>query len=357
MTGRENAFARSRQALRMKQERQSRRSLVQLLCSVSLLRTGLTLLLPLAGGAAWWTLLLCVIPAMAVFLLAALAMRLTGTQTLTELARRRLGRGGVWLLCAVLGALLLLDAVGSLNALILLFTQGIGARGTQWTLALLTGGALLPCLHKEGLSRSVLLLRWLLLAGVVIALIAMGGRLRPDGLFPMQGSGWSGVKAALCAGAGMGWPLLMLLSIPAEKGRCRVADAGPALLGAMGVLLFACLIVPQERLAMINGAAACLLLPASGAVPAMRLLICCLMMLGLFLAVAAAVNLGAESLCVPLGGIRPWVMRSLLALVVGAQILPAEFIRNALNDLSPWLLLPPGVLLILCLFRARRLKE
>lgn len=356
MTGRENAFARSRQALRMKQERQSRRSLVQLLCSVSLLRTGLTALTPQAGGAAWWTLLLCVFPAVLVFLLAALAMRLTGTGTLTELVRRCLGRGGVGLLCALLGALLLLDAISSLSDLILLFTQGIGTRGTQWTLALLTGGALLPCLHQEGLSRSVVILRWLLLAGVGIVVVATGCRLRVDGLFPMLGSGWSGVKLALRAGAGMGWPLLLLLSIPAEKGCCRVADVGPALLGAAGVLLFVCLIMPQERLEMINGAAGHLLLPANGSVPALRLLICCLMMLGLFLAVAAAVTLGAESLCVPLGGMRPWVARTALALVVAAQSLPAELIRNALNDLSPWLLLPPGALLILCLFCARRLK-
>ena len=337
-------------------ERQARMSLVQLLCAISILRTALTRIVPAAGGAAWWTALVALLPGVAVFLLAVLAMRLTHTATLMELVRRCLGRTGVWLMSATLAGALLADGASTLTALLTLFTQGLGTRGTQTTLALLTGGALCLCLNREGLARGVVLLRWVLLMGAAVVAALLLPALRTDHFFPLQGGGMATVGEALRAGASLSWPLLLLLTLPRGKAP-RLASACPVVLGVLAALLLICLSIPGGLLGGASTLAESLMLPARYLPPALRLLVYCLLMLGFFLAVAADVQLGTEALGVPLGRVPRWLPWVGLTLLVAVQMLEVQCLWDALTALSPWLLLPLAALTAACLALAARPPE
>ena len=296
-----------RLAARQRGEHCAAASLVQLLCGVSVLRTGLTQVLPLAGGAAWWTLLLCLLPGTAVLLLARTAMGMTGVRTLPDLVRRVLGRWGAWALSWGMAALLLTDAAASLTALVTLFTEGVGTRGTQLTLALLTGGALLASLHRDGLPRGTYLLRWMLLAGAAVVAASQLRHGRVSNLFPLQGGGLQEVSAALRAGVSVAWPLLLLLFLPGETAKDTLRDAIPAALAPVAVLLCIGLIVPHERLAENAALADTLLLPARYASPAVRLVWRCAVMLAFFLAIGGALQWGTELLCAPMRRAPRWL--------------------------------------------------
>lgn len=344
-----------RLAARQRSERAVRTAQAELLCSVSILRSGLTLLTPLCGGAAWWVTLLSLLPGVAVFLLAALALRLSGTATLTELARRLLGRTGVWLLSGLLAALLLMDAAASLTALITLFTQGIGTRGTQLTLTLLTVGALALGLHREGLPRGICLLRWPLLAGAVLVVLAQLKGLRADHLFPLTGEGLSTAALAMRGGVGIAWPLLMLLTIPPVRERPRPVSLAVATLGAVVPLLLISLGMPPEAFPPGLSLAGSLLLPARLAPTAVQTLTYCLEMVGLFLAVGSAALLATVQLEIPLGrryGALPWLALGLLAATQAADV---SALWRMLTALSPWLLLPLAAMIIPCAGLALRL--
>ncbi len=338
-----------RLAFRLRGEKAARIAMTELLCIVSILRTAVTQLLPLAGNALWWVTLVALLPGLAVSLVAALVLHRTGTATLTEMARRLLGRTGVWVLCGLLTALLLLDAASSLTALVTLFTQGIGTRGTQLTLALLTCGALALCLHREGLPRGGYLLRWPLAAGVAVAAVTQLPAIRADHLFPLQGEGMSAVAAALRTGASLAWPLLLLLTLPRREGRPRLTSAGVVALGTVGPLLLMCLLHPQETLPAGLTLAGSLLLPARHASPAVQMLVYCLEMSGLFLAAGGAALLGAEQISAPLGRLPaflPWIG---LLLLTATQALDVQAFWQVLTGLSPWLLLPLAAVMALCL--------
>lgn len=333
-----------RTALRRRSELRARCSLVQMLCTVSILRTALTRILPLAGTSAWWVTLLSLLPGAVVFLLCALAMRLTRTPTLTELARRCLGPGGAWLLCGTMALLLLADGASSVTALITLFTEGIGTRGTRLTLAILTGIALCACLHREGLPRGVQLLRWPLLAGALIAAVTQASSLRADHLFPLLGDGLPSAAAALRAGVSLGWPLLLLLMLPWEEASPRFAAVSPIVPGVVVPLLLLLLAVPHEALLRPLSLAGSLMLPARHAGPAVQMLVHCLQMLGGFLGVAGASALSADFIGAPLSRRPGWLPCAAAIALTFSQALDVSALWRALSALSPWLLLPPAVL-------------
>ncbi|MGN0746297.1 MAG: hypothetical protein ACI4ML_06470, partial [Aristaeellaceae bacterium] len=145
-------------------DRRARMHQVQLWCVVSLLRTALTGVIPLCGSAGWWLAPVCLAPGLMMYGLSCLAIRKTGASTLTEAARKALGRGGAVMLSMLLALLLMLDGAASMTALVTGFTEGIGTEGTQITMALLTLLALLFCLHRDGLPWGIHLMRWPMLA-------------------------------------------------------------------------------------------------------------------------------------------------------------------------------------------------
>jgi len=330
--------------VRLTGERQAQRALVQLIAAASILRTALTRLLSLAGCSAWWLTLICLLPGFALTALLSLGMRLTGAATLTELARYCLGKNGGWLVSMVVGLLLLLDGTSALTALITLFTEGLGTSGTQLTMAILTGSALLFALHREGLPRVVLLLRWVMLAAALLTAALGLPAMRVDHLYPLLGDGETALMAAFRAGLSLSWPLALLLTVPAEAKRPAVAQICPVVLAVVAVLLFVGLTHPQEQLVHHQGLAECLMLTAPQGSPAIRLMAHCLLMLVLFLAVAGAVQLSAESLSAPWSMPQRWLPFVLLAGLTATQAIDPGWLWHTLALAEPWLLLPFAVI-------------
>lgn len=330
-------------------EARARTTFVQLICIVSILRTALTEIVPLAGCGAWWLTVVCMVPGALVYLLLAAGMRWTRTRTLSELVRRCLGTAGAWALSLLLTLLLLADGTATMTALITLFTEGIGTRGTQLTLALLTGGVLLTCLHREGLPRGVYLLRWVLLGAALLTAAFSAASIRMDNLFPMLGEGEPSLTAAFRAGISMAWPLLLLLTVPQETGRLRVAAIFPVMLSVLGVMLFLCLTIPHELLMRTHALADCLLQPMRYASSAVRTLAQCLLMIAFFFSVGGAALLSADFLCAPLGRAPRYLPYAALMLLTATQALNTGAVWALHGMLEPWLLLPLAAIAVLCL--------
>ena len=344
-------------ALRRRGERRARVTLIRLIACASVCRTVLTRIVPLAGASAWWLTLLCLLPGLAVFVALALLMRATHTATLLELLRRCLGRGGAAILNGLLAAVLLWDGLSSMTALTTFFTQGIGTRGTQWTLALLTSGILACCLHREGIARGAYLLRPLLLAAwALLAACALPG-LRADGLFPMLGDGLPAAKAALRAGWSLAWPLLLLLTVSAEKSRGRLREACPVVTLTVLTLLLLSMTLPHERLMEAATLAERLLLPARYASNALRMLWQCLLLLALFLTIAGSVRLSTDLLAASVRKEARWLPWAVLALLTLSQTIPPVTLERLLGAAEAWLLLPFIVLTVLCIPNAIRWRN
>lgn len=334
---------------RMEGERCARRTLLQLLCLVSIWRAAMTRVLPLCGAAAWWTTLLCLLPGIAVTALLRLTMALTGASTLAEAIRACLGKAGMLILASIMSVLLLLEGASTITALITLFTQGVGTRGTQLTLAALTGGILLFSLHREGLARAARLLRWLIAAAGVLLAVSLVTEARLDNLFPLWGEGESAVYAALKAGISLAWPFVLLLTIEPGRGYGRLMGGfWPAVLMVGGVLVVGGTI-PHELLVRERGLAALLLLPTRYAANALRILSLCLMMLTFFLAIGASVQLATENLCMPWNHAPKWLSRVLLAVLFLTQALDVQGLWRLLGKAEPWLLAPLALLAVVCL--------
>lgn len=334
---------------RVEGERRARLTLIRLLCAVSIWRTATTRLLPLCGASAWWVTLLCLLPGFGVAALLRWTMHLTRSATLAEALRACLGRFGAYALAAVLTVLLAVEGVSGMTALITLFTQGIGTRGTQLTLAVLTGVLLLCCLHREGLSRAAHFLRW----GIVAAAVLVGAYLladaRIDHIFPLYGEGESAVLTAIKVGWSLSWPITLLLTVepPQKDGRLQ-RGIFPAFCAA-GALLLLNLSVPQEIMTGAAGLADSLLLTVRSVPNAVRVIGQSLMMLTFFLGVGASAQLAANSLCMPLGHMPAWLPYALAAALIAAQAVNTSMLWGLLEEVSTWLLVPLVLLALVCL--------
>lgn len=336
----------SQLASRIAGENRARLTLLRLLCGVSIWRTAMTRVLPLCGASAWWVTLLCLLPGFAVAALLRLAMHLTHTKTLTEAVRACLGKVGAWGISAVLAALLLAEGLSGLTALIPLFTQGVGTRGTPFTLALLTGGALLFSLHREGLARAAHFLRWGMAAAAVLTAACLLPDVRLDHLFPLHGEE-ADLLAALKAGFGLAWPVALLLTVPPVR-KGRLPSAVLPAFAAVAALLLLTLTIPQELLSRQTSVASLLLLPMKYAPNALRICYLCLLMLTIFLSIGAAVQAATESLCAPLVQRPAWLPHVVLIGLILAQTADAASLLDGLAGVQPWLLLPLAGVMILC---------
>lgn len=335
-------------ATRMAGENSARLTLLRLLCAVSIWRTAMTRVLPLCGASAWWVTLACLLPGFAVAVLLRLTMHLTHTDTLPEAVRACMGKPGTWLLSAVLAILLLLEGLFGLTALITLFTQGVGTRGTPFTLALLTGGALLLSLHREGLPRAAHFLRWWMAAAAVLIAGCLLPSARLDHMFPLHGEGDVSILAAIKAGGNLAWPVTLLLTVPpSPAGRLRRAIL-PAFAPAAALLLLT-LTIPQELLSQRTVLAALLLLPTKYAPNALRVLYLCLLMLTMFLSIGTSVQSATIHLCAPMKRCPAWLPHVLLVCLILTQTVDTGRIWETLEALQPCLLGPFAGAALICL--------
>lgn len=336
--------------LRQMAEHRVNISLLRLLAVVSILRTALTRILPLAGSGAWWVFPVCLLPGCAVYLLLLISMALCRVQTVTDCARVCLGPFGAWLISGVLALLTLMDGASSMTALITLFTEGIGTRGTQITLALLTAAVLLFCLHREGLPRGVYLLRWPILLCLAVLLVSWALDVQVDRLFPYLGSGRSAVEASLRTGWSLAWPLVLLLTVPPVRpGFRRVLAPWPVLALPVVVVLLLTLTVPQEVLTLRQDLATCLLLPTRYATQAVRTLAQCILMLAFFLAVASAAHVTTDRVCAPFRHHPSWLPYAVVLLLTALQALDIRMLWQNLGTWESWSLAPLVVLAVLLL--------
>lgn len=276
-------------------QRQTQNALIGLLSAVSMTRVGLTQLLPLCGSAAWWLSAACMLPGLCVYGALRLLLRRTHTRTLTDCARKLLGNFGIIMVMLTLTLPLLLDGIVSLTALITFFTEGIGARGSQFTLTLL-----------------------------------------------------SGIRSAW----GMSWVLLLLLEFPAEEGTRRTPAMFVALLPCPVILLLLSLAIPPELIVPGRSLASRLALPTLFLQPAVRTLAQCLLMMTLFLSIAGSAQLAARFLTSSCQKPKKWVPYALIGLLTLTQLFDISRLWRVLTALTAWSLVP-GVLLLLVLTIAR----
>lgn len=330
-------------------ERHSRRIMIQLLCGVSVFRTAVTAMLPQGGAAAWWEVLISLLPGVAVMGLLMLSMKLTHTVTLAEMLRVCLGKAGVVILSAVLPALLLLDGIASITALITLFTEGIGSRGTQLTMAVLTGVILLFSLHGEGFARACGFLRWLIVAAALLWAVMLATDASVDHLFPLYGNGTDAVMQTVMAGGSLSWPLVLLLTLEPTEGENRLISAVTPALAAVGAVLLLTLTIPHEMLVRQSSLAERLLLPAWFVSNGIRILGLCLLVLTFFLAIGASVQLATAQLCLSLAHKPGWLPYGLLTLLVVTQTAEIPELWQVLTLVAPWHLTPLAALAVVCL--------
>lgn len=321
---------------RITSEIRAERTLLQVLCAVSIWRTASTHIVPLCGASAWWVALVCLLPGFAVALLLRAVMALTGVSTLTEAVRVCLGKVGAVVFSLLLTILLLTEAVASLTALLTVFTQGVGTRGTQFTLAVLTGVVMLFTLHREGLPRAAYLLRWGMAAAAMILAIYCLSEAKVDHLFPLQGAG----RAADLPAPSLAWPVTLLLTLPATERRGRSCGAVLSSAVAVAAMLIITLLIPNELLLRRIELADVLLQPGWYLPNGLRVLWLGLLMLTFFLAVAAAVHLAAQHLCAPIARWPQWLPHGLLLGVVLTQLAEPRGLWALLTSIQPWLLLP-----------------
>ena len=335
----------NRQTLsRIDGERLAQRTLIRLLCAVSIWRTAMTRVLPLCGASAWWTTLLCLVPGFSVTILLRLVMHMTRTATITEAVRACLGRGGTMLSSLAFVVFLLLDGVSSITALITLFTEGLGTRGTQFTLAILTGVVLLFSLHREGLARAAYFLRWGMIAAAVLLAAFLLTDAKLDNLFPLHGDGDRSVLAAVKSGFSLAWPVALLLTVPPSSGQGRLRSGVLPAFGAVAAVFLLTMNVPHELLIRQKGLAGLLLLPTKFAPNALRVIAMCLLMLTFFLAIGAAAQLGTDHLCMPFKSVPAWLPYALLAAMFLSQAGDVSTLWRWLGYIEPWLIVPLALL-------------
>ena len=332
-------------------QRQTQNALIGLLSAVSMTRVGLTQLLPLCGSAAWWLSAACMLPGLCVYGAFRLLLRHTHT-TLTDCARKLLGNFGGILIMLALILPLLLDGAASLTALITFFTEGIGARGSQFTLTLLTASVMLIALNRDGLPRGVYLLRHVLL--VAAGIIAINALLdaHPDGIVPLLGEGVAPLLSGIRSAWGMSWVLLLLLEFPAEEGARRTPAMLAGLLPCPVILLLLSLAIPPELTVPGRSLASRLALPTLFLQPAVRTLAQCLLMMTLFLSIAGSAQLAARFLTSSCQKPKKWVPYVLIGLLTLTQLFDISRLWRILTALTAWSL-APGLLLLLVLTIAR----
>ena len=344
--------AQERREMRMLGDRRARVFQVQLVCIAAAVRTVVCEVIPLCGSAGWWVSVVCLLPGAAVYGLAALAMKRCGAHTLADGLRICLGQWGMWLASGVLGILLSAEGAASMTALVTMFTEGIGSEGTQLTMALLTLGALVCCLHRDGLCWGIWLFRrGMLVLALTIAGVTLGFA-RMDGLHPVLGPGSNAVTAALRAGVSMGWPFLLLLTVENRREGYIRPLALPVAAVAV-VCLLVCLSNPCEVLVRERGLALRLLLPVMYLPPALRTMAHGLGMLVMLLGMASCAQLAAKQLQ-PSGREIFWLPYVLCGVLAMSQIWPSGVVWRGVNELLRWGVLPLAVLAAGMNLRRRR---
>ncbi len=337
---------------RLMADRSCHRCLLRFLCVVSVLRSVLTLVAPAAGSASWWLVPVLLIPGTVCTVVVSGCMRATKTTTLGDCVRRLLGCGGSAVVGWMAAVLLLVDGITTITTLVCFFVEGIHTVGTQVVMTLLTCAVLVWCLDQAGLPRGIWLLKWVMLAAAVVVAANLVGMAKIDHLYPLLGNGERSVLEAVKAGAGLSWPLLLLLTQPpVREGTSHMRELPLPLLSMLAGTALLLLAFSNETLTSISTLAQALTLPVMYLHPAVKMLMQCLLMLALFLLLSAQAHTAYAQVKDALP--RRWVyFPHAMVVVIGlTQLLPIKRLWSVLRMVQPWLLLPPVALTLVLLIK------
>lgn len=337
---------------RLRADRLCHRSLLRLLCVVSVLRTAVTVVLPVAGSAAWWVIPVLLLPGVVMTLLALVCVRKTQSQTLIQCVQRLLGSAGACIVSWTLIALLLVDGTATITTLVCFFTEGMNTVGTQITMTVLTCAVLLWCLDQNGLPRGVWLLKWVMLGAAVVVGADLLGKAKIDHLFPLFGNGTRSVLQAMHAGVSLSWPLILLLIEPPVNEKASHAREFPMPL----MLICLCILplslaFPNEVVTQVENLAQTMLLPVKFLHSSVKMLMQCLLMLTMFLLIAVQVHTASGLVIRAPKNIRRFLPHALVILIGVTQCFPIKRLWSVMNAMERWMLLPV-VLIILALWMA-----
>lgn len=330
---------------RLMADRSCHRCLLRFLCVVSVLRSALTLVVPVAGSASWWLAPALLLPGTVCFLVASGCMRATKTTTLGECVRKMLGNGGSAVAGWMAALLLLVDGITTMTTLVCFFVEGIHTVGTQVVMTLLTCAVLVWCLDQAGLPRGIWLLKWVMLVVAVIVAANLVGMAKIDHLYPWLGNGRQSVLEAVKAGAGLSWPLLLLLTQPpVGEGTSHMRELPLPLLSMLAGTALLLAAFSNETLTSMDTLAQALTLPVMYLHPAVKMLMQCLLMLALFLLLSAQAHTAFAQVKHALP--RQWAFfpHAMVAVIGLTQLLPTKRLWSALRLVQPWMLLPPVAL-------------
>jgi len=326
---------------RLMADRSCHRCLLRFLCVVSVLRSVLTLVVPVAGSASWWLVPALLIPGTVCFVVVSGCMRATKTTTLGECTGRLLGRWGSAVAGWMAALLLVVDGMTTMTTLVCFFVEGIHTVGTQVVMTLLTCAVLVWCLDQAGLPRGIWLLKWVMLAAAVIVGANLVGMAKMDHLYPWLGNGRWSVWEALKAGAGLSWPLVLLLTQPpVREGTSHVRELPLPLLSMLAGTALLLAAFSNEALTSIGTLAQALTLPVMYLHPAVKMLMQCLLMLALFLLLAAQVHTAFAQVKDALPRRWAYVPHAMVVVIGLTQLLPIKRLWSVLRIAQPWLLLP-----------------
>lgn len=318
-----------------------RRSMLRFLAGCSMLRSALTLVVPVAGSASWWMSAVLIVPGALLCLVLAWLMRRAGVSSLTDLAGRTLGKAGCRMISVALGAALMLDGAVTLTAFVSLLIDVIGALGTPFVMAAITCGVMLPCLRGDGLPRAIRLILPMLLLGEIAVLIDLLGKAHTDGLFPLMGGGVAELWTVPERCAGLSWPLLLLADEPdVRSNRCVLMNVALPSGISLGLILLLNLSVPHEvlhsytRLADTMGHL-CVWLGQG-----VRTLSLVLAMQAFFLLLASETREAALLLSASGNREAAWLPAILAAGLALTQLIPSADLMRVLPSVHAWLLLP-----------------
>ena len=324
-----------RKAMRLRGGLLAWRSQWRLVAGVVLLRTMVTRVLPQAGAAGWWMALVCLAPGLVLYALGCLMLRLMKRESLADSR----------VLPLLVAIALAVEAVASITALITLFTEGVGTRGTQWTLAISATGLLLFALNREGLARGVYFLRLPLAALLAVALVSLAGMGRVDHLFPLLGDGVSSLVAALKAGVGMGWVFVLPL-MEETPARQRVTEPLPVVAVCVAAVVCLNLALPHELITRNQSLGDSLVMTVAHQAAFPRLMTICLWMAALFLALGSMVSLAGKYALAPWKRQLVWLPGALAVLAAATQLIDIQRLWRWLGMAQMWLLAVPAVALI-----------
>ncbi len=298
------------------------RSQWRLVAGAVILRTTITRVLPLAGAAGWWMAPVCLVPGLALYALGCFVLR---KRAVCAWVRPLVALG------------LMVEAAATMTALITLFTEGVGTRGNQWTLALSAAVLMFPALNREGLARGVYFLRLPLAALLAVALGSLAGMGRVDHLFPLLGDGSTGLLAALKAGVGMGWVFVLPL-LEESTAKRHLAEPLPVVLVCTLAALCLNLALPHEVITRQLSLGDSLVMTVGHLAAFPRLITICLWLAALFLALGSMASLAAAHALAPWGRQLVWLPGALIALVAATQLADIRPLWDDLCMAQPWLL-------------------